>query len=141
MIEKLLATRRLVIVTHVVLVVAVMGLFAYALSAPDIGDADFERIQPGMTEAEVIRIFGLPPGNYRTYNVSYAPLVSVGRWPQGTTKEWQVDSRYIIIWFQDGRVESKAECLRFSDPVWICKIKDAVGWESLKVGVSSFFGQ
>jgi hypothetical protein len=67
--------------------------------------AAYERIEDGMTQAEVEAILGGPPGDYRTRpGISMDPLV---RSPSGLNEQWwRGDEGEIIVGFDAGTVRS-----------------------------------
>jgi len=66
-----------------------------------------DKIDVGMTEAQVTTILGVPPGDYSTGRTRiylyWGPGYHVLGEDPGTLKKWQFNSRGILIWFKDGK--------------------------------------
>lgn len=67
----------------------------------------FEKIKAGMTEAEVLAVFGVPPGDYmRSRTIVALRVHGVGR-RTGECKEWRSDEGIFLVWFDgDGIVSA-----------------------------------
>lgn len=92
-----------------IVVVVLIGYYAYFLwTLPEVSRADFERIQVGMTQAEVEAIIGGPPGEYAGYKPPWhyrsleSPFAVIGT----ERKKWTGDGGVIYVGFDvdDGKV-------------------------------------
>ncbi len=89
--------------------------------------ANFERIQVGMTQAEVEAILGCPPGDYAT--VDYLPEFC-GFMILGATV-WVSNDGDVRVWFDnEGRVEQAYffELLVRRPPSLLDRVRAWVGW-------------
>ena len=78
-------------------------------TGPRINQASFDRIQEGMTEAEVVEILGGPAGDYGPgMELRSAKLVQVGYWPARIVKRWSFGDSAVTVWFNtDGSAVGK----------------------------------
>jgi hypothetical protein len=126
MVQKRITHPLLLFVGAIALTLALIALIAHLMNPTDISHEQFEQIDMGMTETDVLRLLRIPPADYRTYDVNYEPIVCAGRLPRGISKNWLLDSKHIIVWFHEGRVDSKVECRSFGDPLWLRRLKETV---------------
>jgi len=83
----------------------------------------FHKIQPGMTEEQVISILGMPPGDYSTDpTLAFLYLgpgqVTAGEdW--GTPKEWRFNSWEVAVWFKDGKAHRVGFGQGMCRPNWL----------------------
>ena len=84
---------RALILANVLEIVAVWAMFRP--SSPEvlrINRANFDRIRPGMTKAEVEAIFGCPPGNFsHRYPIIWGDAVACACCPRREQWWWQSD--------------------------------------------------
>ena len=120
--------RRLILCTGVILSLATLAL---AFTRSPINPRSFGRIQEGMTEQEVVKTIGLPPGDYSTGTLvarvrteeiprgiepaKWAeflvtlrrPLEKIG-WTQSNAREWVGNRGIITVYFDSaGQVVDK----------------------------------
>lgn len=128
--------RRLVWVGIAVCLALAVCLSAWLLSRPHpVNRANFQRIQVGMTLAEVEDILG-PPGDHA--GVIYLSRCRLsGRWPeserddQGAGFEWMSNEGEIAIWFDEDRRVAKTrfwEPQVCQPPVILDRIHSRLGW-------------
>lgn len=98
-----------------------MGLSAAGIAIlatrdlPRIDDANVERIQYGWDERQVVRILGVPAGDYATspeeYRLAFNPFCYAKLWgdrPLAARKDWITDEAHLILGFNDcGQVNFK----------------------------------
>src|SRR5689334_22845369 len=71
----------------------------------EIEGAAVVQVRAGMSEADAIRALGMPPGDYRTKQVTYhmggLSVFGPGPWTglRGVRKAWLLDSKYIAVYF------------------------------------------
>jgi hypothetical protein len=89
-----------------------LGAVSYVLlnqfkPPPTMNEATFDRIEVGMSEADVNALLGGPEGDYTTMNVLQSPVRPIGQ--TGTTaKRWAGNEGSIVIGFhEDNRVAWK----------------------------------
>jgi hypothetical protein len=85
-------------------IITAVALYITSPRRPMASQADCDRLQVGMTRAEVEQILGGPPGDYRTRD-SITPYLQL---QDGSWDEWQGDGGMILVEFDEGgRVRSK----------------------------------
>jgi hypothetical protein len=106
---------RKVLIGLVVGLVLFLVLAAWMLSRPrhcTVSRANFERIEKGMTVAEVFAILGGPPGDYRTRPPApgpyRGPTTKIRSGGRSRVKEWvwSGDEGYVWVYFDPGSSES-----------------------------------
>ena len=71
-----------------------------------IDPAAFEKIEQGMTEEEVLKIVGVPFGDYTT---GPTLITHLGVMPgSGTVNGWTLDTEVYSVWFENGTVIFKS---------------------------------
>jgi hypothetical protein len=96
-VQSKVKTRRLLLIAGTLAIGAFLSLVAFArlLPHPGVSEANFERVEIGMTEAEVEAIFGQPP-------------LDPTKVPFREHRFWMGEDRArVIIQFQDGVVTRK----------------------------------
>lgn len=94
-------------IAGLLILIGVVLSFAWPRAGKRLNVESFSRIQPGMTLADVERLFGGPPGNYGRYSEKSGVMTAEGyNWPPGSAeKVWYDDSHRFEIYFdQEGRV-------------------------------------
>jgi hypothetical protein len=100
--------------------------------------AAFDRIEEGMTLAEVEAVLGGPEGDYRTRPTGLVldPYGGGLMMYQGTLREWWGDEAYILVGFDaGGRVELRrfVEVVQIRDPGLIELLQWRLQWWRKKV--------
>jgi len=79
---------------------------AFSPAPPRLDVSALDKIQLGMSEEQITRIIGVPPGDYTTRPVECyiaAGLITGASPPAGTTKKWLFNSRCVFVCFRDGK--------------------------------------
>jgi hypothetical protein len=110
--------------------IAFVGWRAFAPPPPRINLDSFARIQPGMTQAEVEAILGVPPGDYAAAG-SVRPTLGVNpnELPAGARREdWWAEEAAVAVWFgQDGRVVNATAASWTTDSPWLERVRRWLG--------------
>jgi hypothetical protein len=88
----------------IVAIILVYVFWPRKLGAPPLTVGNFNIIRPGMTKAEVNKLIGSPPGDYRTANKGAAPRFDAPA--AGTEHEiWETNfGGYCVIYDSGGKV-------------------------------------
>jgi len=79
-------------------------------------------IVPGMSEEEVRRIIGVPPGDYTTRATFYSesnPRESHRVTERAVEKEWLFNSACVYVWFEDGKAVHVERAGGLRHPTWM----------------------
>jgi hypothetical protein len=98
-------------------------------SPPAMDEASFDRIDVGMSEADVNSLLGGPAGDYTTTDVLQSPVRLLGK--DGTTaKQWAGNKGSIVIGFDDGNRVAWKQFIKVVslDESWVEKCKRWVGF-------------
>jgi hypothetical protein len=86
----------------------VAASWAFLFRGDGITQANYERIQEGMTQYEVETLLGGPPGNYALFTYSERPWGFVfGNWPALVDRFWIGENGCVKVTFNGGMVASK----------------------------------
>lgn len=126
------------------LVVAVLTMFAFGAlwllwPEPVIGPASYQRIELGMTEAEIEAMIGLPPSHHYPDRIILAPepygyVAAKGNYPgEGNmpSVEWRGSKYSIVVFFENGQA---SYCGLFElgksmkPPDLLVRIRNWLGW-------------
>lgn len=98
------------IAVHALAVIAVAVAVGWTHSKPWPNRATFERVQMGMTQAEVYAAVGCPPGSYR----SAKPIFPTPRSGGYDTAEdsWSTDNEILYVWYSNAGVVQSVDIRR-----------------------------
>jgi len=109
------------------LILTLAGLLCYVVRTritpsslpvePDSSAVD--KIELGMTEAEVAHLLGCPPGDYTRRRVAYIQTVLGDAHRRGVPQEWAFNSERIVVYFENGEVVGVDCGLGVRRPTWI----------------------
>ena len=125
--------RLLVFAVLVIALVAVVAAGYWAIApAQRLGRAGYERVQLGMTEAEVEDVLGAPPGSHldlpegQTVSYVHAGAESKGARDGPKGLSWVSNTGHIGVTFgADGRVTGVAFTpLRRNNPTWLDRVRE-----------------
>jgi hypothetical protein len=111
-----------------------IGMYANARSArPPVfaGEADYDRIENGITQEDVEAILGGPPGDYRTQ--SYPINFHCGSWgpPSGRMEEWLGnDGNIWVVFDEENKVVWKGHpnvSIRLEPPTLVERVRAKLG--------------
>ena len=94
----------------IALVLGLFGLLWWARTSMDLSPANFDRIEDGMTEAEVVRILGAAAN-------AKPPLMREQDFPKAKTppvwRAWQDGTTLVVLAFVDGKLHYKQRLTLF----------------------------
>jgi hypothetical protein len=93
-----------------------LGGALYALLRPwhcPVTQAAADRVKPGMTRAEVEKILGGPPGDYKTLPCEASGSFYSSPRPRGTCETWTGDEVAVKDWFEAGIVCRTNDAIEF----------------------------
>jgi hypothetical protein len=102
-----------------------------ALQARHLNVENFSEIRPGMTQAEVERLLGGPPGNYGRYSQCIMTLEGYIAPPGSVEKRWRDDAHCFEIYFdQEDRVVGLHKRAGYGQHPgnWLEHLCSRVGW-------------
>jgi hypothetical protein len=109
---------------------AALWLFLQAPPPPPINVEVYERIEKGMTQAEVEAAIGLPPGDYRTDPAGRRHFAELLPGKGARVVEWEADGCNIQVRVDErsGRVTSKIFGEGLRPPTLLERLRAWAGW-------------